>query len=84
MSCVLRLNFILASPKLWRELCVTYAKQLEDDGCIHRAASYYLNVHKVYDAIEVLARHNQYRLVECTCCRVLVICSLNLFISITF
>ncbi len=51
----------LASPRLWREMCVAFAKQLEDSGFFHRAASYLLAVHKVQEAVEMLVRHGLFR-----------------------
>ena len=49
------------SMKLWEVACEAYAERLVLEGDIVTAASYYLNIHKVEEAVDVLLRHKHYR-----------------------
>ncbi|XP_064609337.1 gem-associated protein 5-like [Liolophura sinensis] len=51
----------MASHQMWVEACQDYALQLEAEGQFHKAASYYLAAHKVYDAINLFRRHRMFR-----------------------
>lgn len=53
--------FFIASPQHWSQLCAQYASQLEAEGLYQKAASYYLAVHQVYEAIDMLRRNNLYK-----------------------
>ncbi|KAL3879661.1 hypothetical protein ACJMK2_031948, partial [Sinanodonta woodiana] len=54
-------NEISASFDTWTSVCEDYALQLEADGQYHKAATYFLACHKVYDAIEVFKRHKLFK-----------------------
>ncbi|KAK3580429.1 hypothetical protein CHS0354_035471 [Potamilus streckersoni] len=51
----------MASFDTWTSVCEDYALQLESDGQYHKAATYFLACHKVYDAIEVFKRHKLFK-----------------------
>ncbi|KAK2183366.1 hypothetical protein NP493_311g02082 [Ridgeia piscesae] len=51
----------MASPQHWKQLCGQYARQLEEEGLYQKAVSYYLAVHQVYDAINMLRRNSLYK-----------------------
>jgi len=38
-----------------------YAKQLEADGMFHKAANVYLSIHRVYDAVNMLAHNSLFK-----------------------
>ncbi|XP_013417476.1 gem-associated protein 5 [Lingula anatina] len=51
----------MASKRTYLELCEVYAQQLEKEGNYHKATSYYLACHKVYEAIDMLKRNRLFR-----------------------
>ncbi|KAK6976015.1 Gem-associated protein 5 [Biomphalaria glabrata] len=51
----------LASHDLWELVSAEYAEQLEEDGQYHKAATYLLAAHKVYQAIDLFRRHRLFR-----------------------
>uniref|UniRef100_A0A0B7BFM2 Uncharacterized protein n=1 Tax=Arion vulgaris TaxID=1028688 RepID=A0A0B7BFM2_9EUPU len=51
----------LASHDLWELVSSEYAEQLEDDGQYHKAATYLLAAHKVYQAIDLFKRHKLFK-----------------------
>ena len=56
--------YISASYDTWTSVCEDYAVQLETDGQYHKAASYFLACHKVYEAIRLFKRHKLFKYVE--------------------
>ena len=55
--------YVTASCESWSSVCEDYAIQLEADGQYHKAATYYLASHKVYDAIRLFKRHKLFKYV---------------------
>lgn len=51
----------MASFDTWTQVCEDYALQLESDGQYHKAASYLLGCHKVYEAIKLFKRHKLFK-----------------------
>ncbi|XP_053399556.1 gem-associated protein 5-like [Mercenaria mercenaria] len=51
----------MASFDTWTSVCEDYAVQLESDGQYHKAASYFLACHKVYEAIRLFKRHKLFK-----------------------
>ncbi|XP_048244264.1 gem-associated protein 5-like [Haliotis rufescens] len=51
----------LASYDTWLGMCEEYARQLEGDGQYHKATSYLLACHKVYEAIDLFKRHRLFK-----------------------
>lgn len=51
-----------ASRRLWEEACEAYALQLASNDDPIKAASYFLMLHKVVEAIDVLSKAKQFRL----------------------
>ena len=49
------------SYSLWKEMCVSYAAQLIKEDEIVKGASYYLMIHQVLEAIEILKKSHFYR-----------------------
>ena len=52
-----------ASFETWVTVCTDYALQLESEGQYHKAVSYLLAAHKVYDAIELFKKHRLFKFV---------------------
>ncbi|KAL4230770.1 Gem-associated protein 5 [Mactra antiquata] len=51
----------MASYDTWTSVCEDYALQLEADGQYHKAASYFIACHKVYEAIRLFKRHKLFK-----------------------
>ena len=61
MMCIFLI--LSASFDTWTQVCEDYALQLESDGQYHKAASYLLGCHKVYEAIKLFKRHKLFKYV---------------------
>ncbi|XP_076070667.1 gem-associated protein 5-like isoform X2 [Mytilus galloprovincialis] len=51
----------MASFESWVTVCTDYAIQLELEGQYHKAVSYLLAAHKVYDAIDLFKKHRLFK-----------------------
>ena len=49
------------SYNLWKEMCSSYAVQLIKEDDVVKGASYYLMIHQVLEAVEVLKKYHYYR-----------------------
>ena len=54
----------IAAFDTWIMTCQDYAAQLESEGQYHKAATYLLAAHKVYDALELFKRHRLFKSVQ--------------------
>lgn len=46
---------------MWREICEAYAHQLVSQGNVEKAVSYFLCIHKIYEAIGVFVDANMFK-----------------------
>ncbi|KAG1690688.1 Gem-associated protein 5 [Nymphon striatum] len=51
----------LGSQALWHEMCKLYAEQLLKNGEYRKSVSYFLAIHEIYMAIDVLKKHVSFR-----------------------
>lgn len=52
---------VAAAFDTWTTVCEDYATQLEQEGQYHKAATYLLAAHKVYNAIDLFKRHRLFK-----------------------
>lgn len=52
---------VAAAFDTWSTVCEDYATQLEQEGQYHKAATYLLAAHKVYNAIDLFKRHRLFK-----------------------
>ena len=58
---IINILHISVSRQTWLDMCEAYAKQLEGEGLLHKAVSYLLSSHKIYQAIEMLKNHKLFK-----------------------